>query len=315
MSQAARILITPRSLTAEGLDSVAELGPLRQAGFELVSSTPGKAPDQAELSAILRSGGVVGWLAGVERIPAEVLAHAEGLRVIARNGVGVDNVDTQAAAERGIEVRNAPGSNAQGVAELALAHALSLLRSIPQGNAALHEGRWERTKGRELGDLRVGIVGYGVIGRRVAKLFAAIGSQVAAYDPFATGPADHELFTDLDELLARSDILSLHAPPASDGPLLNAARLARLPQGALVVNTARALLVDSEALYEALATGAIGGYAVDVFEQEPPQIDRLLAHPRTVMSAHVGGFTDASVRRATAAAVMQLLDVLVGDGR
>lgn len=310
MSARGRILVTPRSLTAAGLDVVAELELLRRARFELLAAPAGHAPDTTELTSLLADGDVVGWLAGVEHIPAAVLESAGALRVIARNGIGADNVDLDAAARYGIEVRTAPGANAQGVAELAIAHGLSLLRSIPQGNAALHNERWERTKGRELGDVRVRVVGYGSIGRRVADLFTALGASVAVYDPFAAGAVDHELVTDLDELLATSDVLSLHAPPSADGPMLDSGGLALLPKGAIVVNTARASLVDPVAMHAALESGAVSGYAVDAFDEEPPVIDALLSHPRTVMSPHVGGFTDASVRRATEAAVAQLLDVL-----
>lgn len=310
MSVRGRVLITPRSLTATGLDAVAELEPLRRAQFELLAGPAGRTPSATELTALLAAGDVVGWLAGVELIPAAVLESAGALRVIARNGVGADNINLQAAARCSIEVRTAPGANAQGVAELALAHGLSLLRSIPQGNAALHDGRWERTKGRELGDIRVGVVGYGSIGRRVAALFTALGASVSVHDPFLTGPVEHELVADLEELLGRSDLLSLHAPPSADGPLLDKHRMGLLPRGAIVVNTARAALVDSDVMHAALESGAVSGYAVDAFAEEPPVIDELLSHPRTVMSPHVGGFTDGSVRRATEAAVAHILDVV-----
>lgn len=310
MSGRGQILITPRSLTSAGVDTVAELEPLRRAQFELLAAPAGRVPDTAELTSLLATGEVVGWLAGVERISADVLESASTLRVIARNGVGADNVDLEAAKRCDIDVRTVPGANAQGVAELAVAHGLSLLRSIPQGNAALHDGRWERTKAREIGDIRVGVVGYGAIGRRVADLFTALGASVAFHDPFANGPFSHESVTDLDQLLSRSDLLSLHVPPSPDGPMLDASRVGLLPKEAIVVNTARAALVDPVAMHRALESGAVSGYAVDAFDREPPELDALLAHPRTVMSPHVGGFTDASVRRATEAAVAQLLDVL-----
>ncbi|ATG52111.1 oxidoreductase [Brachybacterium vulturis] len=305
-----RILITPRSLTSAGVDTVAELEPLRRAQFELVAAPAGEVPDPAELTSLLSTGEVVGWLAGVERISADVLESASSLRIIARNGVGADSIDLEAAKRCGIEVRTAPGANAQGVAELAVAHGLSLLRSIPQGNSALRDGRWDRSKGREIGDICVGIVGYGAIGRRVADLFTALGASVAFHDPFATGLFQHESVSDLDLLLSRSDLLSLHVPPSPDGPMLDAKRVGLLPKGAIVVNTARAALVDPIAMHRALDSGAISGYAIDAFDQEPPELDALLSHPRTVMTPHVGGFTDSSVRRATEAAVAQLLDVL-----
>ena len=304
------ILITPRSLTAGGLDSVAELEPLLRQGFEMVPASAGRVPDVAELESLLESHDVVGWLAGVEHISASLLESANALRVIARNGVGAENIDISAANRQGVEVRTTPGANAQSVAELAVAHGLSLLRGIPQSNAALHDGRWERTKGRELSDIRVGIVGYGAIGRRVAELFTSLGAAVAVHDPFVPEGRDHTFVDNLDTLLSQTDLLSLHVPAPSDGPLLNSTRLERMPTGSIVVNTARAALIDSSAMYHALESGAVRGYAVDAFDKEPPDLDDVLSHPHTVTTPHVGGYTNASVRRATEAAVVQLLEVL-----
>ena len=175
-----RILITPRSLTRQGLDGVPELKPLRDR-FELVSGPPGETPNSEQLAALVP--GCTGWLAGVEQITASVLESATALKIIARNGVGTDAIDIAAATRLGIAVRNAPGSNAQGVAELALTLALAALRNVPWSSAALIRGEWCPREGRELGDCTVGVVGLGAVGRRAAAAFRALGAAVIGSDP------------------------------------------------------------------------------------------------------------------------------------
>src|SRR5215218_4641305 len=305
-----RILVTPRSLTEAGLDNVPELRPLPASGYQLVAAPAGRVPTEGELLGLVP--GCVGWLAGVERIGARVLEAAKDLRVISRNGAGTDAIDLEAAERAGVRVKRAAGANAQGVAELTLALALSALRHVPWSAAALRTGGWRRRQGRELPECIVGVVGLGAIGRRVAELFDSLGSQVVAYDPFA--PAEQVApirLVDLDELLTSSDIISLHAPPPADGrPLLDAARVTGIARGAVLVNTARSALVDDEAVLTALEDGTLSAYAVDAFDSEPPELTPLLQHERVLATPHIGGYTAASVRRATALAVDNLLVVL-----
>jgi len=310
MTPAPRVLITPRSLTAGGLESVAELDPLREHGFELVSTTPGRLPAPDELLEVVP--GCVGWLAGVEPIGEAILRRAPGLRVISRNGAGVDAIDLDAAARHGVEVLRAEGANAQGVAELALTLVLCALRDVPAASAALKRGEWRRTAGSELGDRTVGIVGLGEVGRRTAAMFTALGARVIAHDPYARDPAVPVL--DLDEVLATADVISLSCPPPADGrPMIDAARLSGVKRGTVLVNTARSSLVDDDAVLAALEDGTLLSYAVDAFDTEPPEPSALLSHERVVATPHLGGFTAASVGRATSAAVANLLRVLEGE--
>jgi D-3-phosphoglycerate dehydrogenase / 2-oxoglutarate reductase len=305
-----RILVTPRSLTATGLDNVPELRPLRASGYQLIAAPAGRLPTEDELLELVPS--CVGWLAGVEHIGARVLEAAGNLRVISRNGAGTAAIDIKAAERAGVRVERAAGANAQGVAELTLALALSALRHIPWSAAALRTGGWRRWQGRELQDCIVGVVGLGAIGRRVAGLFGSLGSRVVAHDPFT--PAEQIApirLVDLPELLASSDIVSLHAPPPADGrPLLDAARMAVIARGAVLVNTARSALVDADAVLEALEDGTLSAYAVDAFDSEPPELTALLQHDRVLATPHIGGYTTGSVRRATTLAVENLLAVL-----
>lgn len=301
-----RILVTPRSLTDDADAARAVLAPLRERGWEVVTAPAGRVPTNAELHGLVV--GVDGWLAGVEHIGPDVLDRADRLRVISRNGVGADGVDLDAAASRGVEVLLARGANSRGVAELAVALVLASLRGLPAAHAALHDGRWERTLGREVADLTVGVVGLGAIGRLVAAITGAMGATVIGSDPFvdpATAPVP---VVPLDELFARSDVVSLHTPPAADGrPVVDAALLASMPADGVLVNTARASLVDDAAVLVALESGALRGYAVDAFDTEPPEPTPLLRHPRTITTPHLGGYTDASTRRAASAAVANLV--------
>jgi len=306
---AVRILVTPRSMTAAGLSSVAELAPLTERGWELVASPAGRLPTEDELVDLLP--GIDGWLAGVERVSARAIAGADRLRVISRNGVGADAVDVAAAEAAGITVALARGANSRGVAELALALSLACLRDLPRSNAAMHDGGWERSLGREMPDITLGLVGFGAIGRLVGRFAAALDARVIAFDPF-TAVEGAEPAT-LEQVFADSDVISLHSPPPADGsPLVTRELLASTRSGAVLVNTARSALVDDAAVLDALESGRLSAYAVDAFDTEPPELSALLRHPRTVLTPHLGGYTGASTRRATEQSVANLIATLEG---
>lgn len=304
-SDAPKILITPRSLTAGGHPA---LDGLAAAGYEVVFGPAGAMPTQKDLVRLLP--GCVGWLAGVERITDDVLAAAPELRVISRNGTGVDAVDLAAARRRGIEVRRAEGANARGVAELAMGLIIALARSIPLSDAGIKAGGWERRKGIELAGKTLGIVGCGKIGRIVAQLARGFGMRVLGHDPFALDSGDLPLLP-LDDLVATSDMISLHCPPPADGsPLLDARRLGITRAGVLIVNTARHELIDIPTLMAEIDRGHVAGAALDVFDAEPPLDRAHLASDRIIATPHIGGFTDESVDRAVDMAVDNLLEAL-----
>jgi D-3-phosphoglycerate dehydrogenase len=307
MSTGGRILVTPRSLTEAGLDAVAELEPLRRRNFTLVGAAAGRIPTEEELLALVP--GCAGWLAGVEQITARVLREATDLRVISRNGTGTDGIDLAAADRAGVRICRAAGANAQGVAELALTLLLCALRHVPWTSGALRHGRWQRWPGSEIADCTIGVVGLGAVGRRAAALFQTLGARVVAHDPFVTDAPVR--CVGLDELVATCDVISLHCPPPTGGtPLLDADRLARMPRDSVLVNTARSALVDDRAVLAALEDGRLRAYAVDAFDAEPPEPTPLLRHDRVIATPHLGGYTHASVRRATSMAVQNLLAVL-----
>ncbi len=307
-----KILVTPRSVSRDGHPS---LDALTAAGFEVVFPTPGRQPNEEELLEALP--GCVGYLAGVEKISAKALESAKDLKVISRNGVGVDNIDLDAAEKLGIAICRTEGANARGVAELAIGMIFAIARSISYSDSAIKAGGWQRRKGIELKSRTLGLVGCGKIGQLVAEMALGLGMDVVAYDPYpdeSFAPSDRFRFAALDEVLAKSDAISLHCPPPEDRkPLIDAAALAKMREGVLLVNTARASLVDADALLEALDAGHVAGVATDVYETEPPdENERLPKHDRVIATPHIGSFTHESVDRAMHAAVENLLKHLKG---
>ena len=306
----AKILITPRALSRDGHPA---LQLLQQAGYELLFGTPGKTPSEDELIALVPS--CIGWLAGVEPVSERVINAAPALRAISRNGTGVDNLPLELLAAKKITVYRAEGVNARGVAELAITLLMVAMRHIIPTHAGIKNGAWPRLLGREIESRTVAVLGYGFIGREVSKMACGLGAKVRAHDPFVTLPmrpiGDFSWYCDRHTLLDGADVLSLHAPGNADGSaLLGAAELARLATGAIVINTARASLIDETALLNALNSGQIGTYATDVFTTEPPVLSELLAHPRVITTSHIGGYTEESVNRATRVAVENLLRAL-----
>ena len=305
----ARILVTPRSLTAEPHPEVERL---RQKGFEIVYSTAGATPTEDELMTLVPD--CVGWLAGVEPVTHRVVEAAESLRVISRNGVGVDNLPVDMLTQRGVRVMIAEGANALGVAELTIGLVFSAMRSIPLADAGIKAGQWPRVRGMEIRGRTVGIIGCGAIGREVARIMVALGATVVAYDPLRPNldlPSACFSYAEIDDILSRADIVSLHCPLPKDGStLIDRRRLGLAKDGLILVNTARALLIDEDALVEALDAGHVACYATDVFEPEPPVSLRLAGHGRVIATSHIGGFTTESVERATRIAADNLLSVL-----
>lgn len=301
-----KIAVTPRSLSGAGHPA---LSLLTDRGYEIVYPAPGKTPSEEELLSAVPH--CVGWLAGVEPIGRKVLESADHLRVISRNGVGVDNIHLPTAQARGIQVERAVGANARGVAELAITLMLSAFRHVPWSDARLHSGDWARRRGIEAAGRTLGVVGCGAIGQTVANIALGLGMKVIGFDPYPPkdfAPDGFRMGT-LPEIFAEADAISLHRPPA-DAPLVDRAALAAMKPGVVIVNTARAELIDDDAALEALEAGTLAALATDVFRQEPPEPSSLLAHDRVILTPHAGGFTQESVDRATRAAVENLLKVL-----
>lgn len=289
-------MATPKILvTTSSFSSAAdtELAQLRGAGYEIVLNPHRRRLSEDEAQALLAPD-VVGMIAGVEPLTRRVLSGAKGLKVISRCGIGLDGVDLEAARDFGIEVLNTPDAPSGAVAELTLGLTLAVLRKIALADRQVRAGQWRSQMGRLLSAQVAGVVGYGRIGRRVAALFGAFGCRVLACDPVATTAAPGITLCGLDELLAQADIVSLHLPIAPDTVrLIDAARIARMKKGAVLVNVSRGGLVDEAALHQALVAGHLGGAALDVFEQEP-YAGPLTDVDQVVLTAHMGSATEES---------------------
>ena len=307
-----KLLVTPTSLgPANPLPALARL---RAASDDVIYNTTGRPLTAAELGELLP--GVTGVVAGLDDYDATALAAADRLVVISRYGAGCDRVDLAAAAARGITVTNTPGANSIAVAELALGLVFAVARAIPRLDQEVRAGGWPRSEGIELTGKTFGVIGVGAIGRLVAARAAGLGLHVLGYDPALTPAALTALGVepvDLDTLVARSDVVSLHVPllPSTRG-LLDARRIAALPAGAIVINTSRGGLLDEAAAAEALRAGHLGGVGIDVYEHEPPHDSPLIGLPGVVSTPHTASHTAESVERMASLAVANLLDVLAG---
>jgi D-3-phosphoglycerate dehydrogenase len=252
------------------------------------------------------------------QVTARVIEAGRNLRVIARAGVGVDNIDLDAATQRGLVVVNAPLANTISAAEHAFALILAAARNVPQSHAALRAGRWERSRyqGVELAGRTLGIVGLGRIGSEVAKRARSFEMRIVAYDPFVSNERAASLGVELcslDELLEQSDFVSLHTALHDETRgLLGATQFARMKQGAFLVNAARGALVDEQALRDAVESGHLGGAAVDVYSEEPAIGNVLTTSDRIVTTPHLAASTNEAQDRAAIDVSEQVLDVLAG---
>jgi D-3-phosphoglycerate dehydrogenase len=272
-------------------------------------------PALADASAVL--------IRSATKMDAEAIAAAPALRVIARAGVGLDNVDIKSATTAGVMVVNAPTSNIVSAAELTVGHILSLARHIPAAHASLAAGAWKRSSftGTELFEKTVGIIGLGRIGALIAARLQAFDMRVVAYDPYVTSNRAQQLGVELlslDDLLAQSDFISIHMPktPETTG-MISTEQLRRMKPTAFVVNVARGGLIDEEALYTALTTGEIAGAGLDVFTSEPPAgggtAARLLDLPNVVVTPHLGASTEEAQEKAGVSVARSVKLALEGD--
>lgn len=251
------------------------------------------------------------------KVTSQLLAKAERLRVIGRAGVGVDNVDLDAATQKGVVVMNTPGGNARSVAEHTMALLLALARRLPQADASMKQGRWEKKKleGIELRGKTLGLIGLGQIGASVAGIAKAFEIQVLAYDPYVSSLLASELevrLVSLEEVLKSADFISLHASATPETRhLLNARTLALAQPGLRVVNCARGDLIDEVALLAALESGQVAGAGLDVFEAEPPKDSKLVNHPNVIATPHIAGSTEEAQEIVGIRIAEQVRDFLI----
>jgi D-3-phosphoglycerate dehydrogenase / 2-oxoglutarate reductase len=251
------------------------------------------------------------------KITAKVIEAAKQLKVVGRAGVGVDNVDVDAATRRGVIVMNTPGGNTISTAEHAFSLLVSIARNIPQAHASVKAGKWDRKsfEGVELHGKTIGIFGMGRIGTEIARRVIAFGMRPVAYDPYLSNSRARSLQVELFEVLEQSDFVTMHMPlTAETRHLINADRIAKMKRGARIVNCARGGLIDEQALFEALKSGQIAAAALDVYESEPPPADfPLRSLSNVVFTPHLGAST-AEAQESVGIEIAEAIRSLLLDG-
>jgi D-3-phosphoglycerate dehydrogenase len=290
------------------LTNIEELDSLNESGV-VIDTNPFGRKLSVEETIVRLQGDAVGLIAGLEPLNAKVLSAARRLKVIARVGIGLDTVDLDAARAQGIAVFNTPEPPARAVAELTIGHILGMLRKIAPVDRAIRSGEWKGQFGQLLAGKRVGIVGFGRIGRKLAELLVAFDVDVIVHDPFA----QHEsrvTFVDLQTLLATSDIVTLHVPYTPENHhLIGAEEIALMRSGSYLVNIARGGLIDENALVSALESNHLAGAALDCFEVEP-YMGPLKNLDNVVMTAHMGTYATETRGQMEREAARQLVSHL-----
>jgi D-3-phosphoglycerate dehydrogenase / 2-oxoglutarate reductase len=295
-------------------DKISERGILllKDTGWNVVMPAAASLPSElADADALV--------IRSATKATAALLEKAPKLRVIGRAGVGVDNVDMDAATRRGVLVMNTPGGNAVSVAEHTIALMLGLARAVPQANASIQAGKWEKSafSGTEMRGKTIGLVGLGRVGTEVARRARGLEMKVLAYDPFVTPAAAREVEVELlplDDVLKQADVVSLHTSlSGSTEKMIDAAAIAKMKKGARLINCARGELIDEVALAEALKSGALAGAAVDTFATEPPKNSPLVGLPNLIATPHIAGSTAEAQEEVGTAIALQVRDYLA-DG-
>ena len=304
--------------TARGFDQSPEAIALLEAGGCALVRTPysGSLFDYeltgAPLIALL--GGADAYIAGSALVSAEVFAATAGLKIVSRRGVGYERIDLDAARARGVTVTITTGANQHAVADLVFGLMLAVARNIVGAHSGVVAGRWQVTSGPELRGKTLGIVGLGRVGKGVARRARGFAMEVIAADPVRDDDFARENgvgYVELDELLARADMISINAsfnPTTRD--LIDAAALARMKPGAILINTARGGIVDEAALAQALHEARLRGAGIDVFDHEPPVDSPLLSAPNVVLMPHSGAYSDEAMSAANLLAAQLVLDRL-----
>ena len=306
----AAVVATSRSFSSGSRDLIGELA---AAGHTV--TVAGSSHDLDELRPVLADA--VAWIAGTGPVTAAHLDAAPRLKIVARYGVGFEAVDVDAARERGIVVTNTPGANSGAVADHAVGLMLAVLRGTTEGDRRVRAGDWSVVRGRELGSLTVGIVGFGRIGQGVAQRLSGFGSRVRAHDPWLGDDAIRAAGAeplDVESMAAECDLITLHAPGGS--AIVDAAWLASARPGLVLVNTARPDLVDEESVAAALRSGVIAGFAADTLAGDTSGLaSPLLADDladRVIVTPHFGAQTVEAVDGMGSLAVANVLAVLSG---
>ena len=302
-----------RILVTDGMDKTA-MAQLRELGHEVVEQF--YEPDQ--LGKALRDFDVA-VVRSKTKVRANHIDEAKGsrLKLLIRGGVGVDNIDVAYAKENGIDVKNTPNASSQSVAELAMGHMFACTRYISIAGHTMREDKWEKKtygKGIELQGKTLGIVGFGRIGQHLGVMAKAIGMNVVAFARHPNAAVSEKLgipYVSMDELLATSDFISLHAPAVDGGALVNEASIAKMKDGVVIINTSRGANVDEAALLAALESGKVRAAGLDVYADEPTSNKALYSHPMVSCTPHIGAATVEAQKRIGA----EIVDIITNFGK
>lgn len=306
-----KILITPKSFF-RARDKAEEI--FSKYPLEVVENNTGKTLTKGQMIELCED--IDGIIVGIDPMDEEVLRNASKLKAISKYGVGLDNIDLKVAKELGIKICIAEGTNTRSVAELTIGLFFTISRSIAKATYDVKDGRWDRTLGVELLGKTVGIIGFGAIGREVAKMSAGLSMNIMAYDPYFNdvrlAQSMNVEMADIMEILEKADFVTLHLPLNEEtNKIINSEALSKMKQTAFLINTSRGELVDEDALYDALVKGAIAGAAQDVFSQEPPNKDnKLLSLDNFILTPHIGAYTKESTERMVVSSAKNLVEML-----
>ncbi|MGM9640524.1 MAG: D-2-hydroxyacid dehydrogenase [Faecousia sp.] len=294
-----------RILVTDGMDKGA-LADLRNAGFEVVEQF--YAPEELGKALQEFDGVVIRSATKVRKNHIDEALVTGRLKLIVRGGVGVDNIDVSYAEEHGIAVRNTPRASSNSVAELAMAHMFSCARFISIAGQTMREGKWEKKaygKGIELRGKTLGVIGYGRIGKSLGDMAQALGMNVLAYDIYKNLDWESETmhYAEMDDILAKADFISVHTPAVPGKPLICAETIAKMKDGAVVINTSRGANVDEDALLDALNSGKLRAAGLDVWAEEPATNSALYTHPCVSCTPHIGAATKEAQARVGAEVV------------
>ncbi len=298
------------AITTSGFDMAnPHLQKLSDAGWSIVRNPHGRKMTEDEVSDLLRTSGAEAMVAGVEPLTQRVFEENPQLRMISRCGSGIDSVDIEAAEGADVALYRTPEAPAEAVAELTISLAIAVLRRVGEADRLVRSGEWHALMGRSYGRSRIGIVGLGHVGSRVAAVSAVLGAEVGYTDHYVDND-EYERFDDVAALAEWADVLTIHLPHDEDTHhTVNADILEALGYGGVVVNTARGGLVDEQALYEALVDGRIAGAALDVFESEPYS-GPLATLPNVMMTCHMGSYARQVRAAMESEALYNALDYL-----
>jgi D-3-phosphoglycerate dehydrogenase len=289
-------------------DGMSEAGAqmLRDAGHEVITD---KIPQEELPGRIAEFDALV--VRSATKVRQDVIdAGIPNLKAVVRGGVGVDNIDVKYAEEKGVKVMNTPAASSDSVAELALAHMFALSRHLIASNLTMRNGEWNKKqyKGVEIAGKTLGILGIGRIGQALAKKALALGMTVIAFDPYVNKLDINVKLTTMDEVLSKSDYISMHMPVDPSGPVLSAKQFAMMKDGSYLINCARGGTMDEKALIAALDSGKLAGAGVDVFVGEPNPMTELVKHPKVSVTPHIGASSNEAQDRIGLEVASLLID-------